>query len=1028
MRSLLPALLLLCSASATAGPADPGARVAEALAWLRDAGTPGPDGAPLFPEDLAVAALEVGDDEVVVRLDGSVGAPVDEVVEELRLETLLGALQAAGVDRGVRVLLPDRDAGWRPLGGTPGELAPATPRVRSKPGVAPGRHRREGALAGLRVALSAGHGWIGGEGAWRLQRSRWRWSGCGACRGILEDHFNAQMVSWHLMPLLQKAGADVVVVREPDHGLEGPWLVDDGDDGYAEQGAWGEGNSAGGHQDDYRTLAPEEAGTATFSLALEEPGRHHLSVRWVNGGNRTPGALVTVEHAGGTSSLAFDQRTQAKLWFDLGAFSFSAGEELSVTLSRDEADGYLVADAIKVGGGMSELSGKPWWAMGAESYVPWAGGPPGAVFGGDVTIRPRYAEYQDADLYISFHGNASGRAGGSSASGMSTYRYSCRRYSDHSRSNRALDCDDPPGSRELAEVVHGATIERLRQDWDENYRDRGILVANFGELRELDDAPGMLIESGFFDNLANPSGDPPPRYPDNRSMHDPRWREALAYGVVTGVLRWRDPDAVPPPPRPEGLWATNQPDGTLLVAWRPVEGADSYRLYSARGARAWDDGREVAGTELVLDDLEPRGLHALSVAARNASGEGLASQAVAVRFRGARAPAGPAAEALLLYAYDRRDAWVQEPDNDLAYSVEHGQALVGQQAGDLFFDGALDEVVEDGTLALEGYRLVDFSAGKDSTEHVAVSPGMQDLLTDYLDGGGALIISGEEIGWQLVERSDRPEDEVFLREVLGAVYVADDANTYQVDGVAGTPFEGLEGLAFDDGEGGVYQVRYPDVWAPADDAVALLRYPDGTAAAVAREAALTFGFPLETLVPLATRIAVFERAVGHLLPDLPVGDTDLDGADDACEERWGLDPLDGEDGAADPDGDGLTSAEECALGTDPLAPPGRGDAGLDVGPDAGGDAHHDAGPVDDAAAGDTGPPPDVAVPSEDAHTCPDPSGSGGGVAQRDCGPQAVATPCDCECPEPEDSGCGCTLAGPGATLRLVTAVLAGRRR
>ena len=280
-------------------------------------------------------------------------------------------------------------------------------------------------------------------------------------------------------------------------------------------------------------------------------------------------------------------------------------------------------------------------------------------------------------------------------------------------------------------------------------------------------------------------------------LTDPRWREAFALGVATGLLRYFDPDAPPPLPRPDGLRAENLDDGRLRVAWRPTDGADDYRLYSARWGRAWDGGLAVAGAEVVLEGLEPRGLYAFRVAARNASGEGPSSQAVVARVRGALQPAGAPAEALVVHAFDRWDAWIQEPDNDLCHAIEHGEALAAVRYTDLFFDGALDEVVEDGTVLLDRYALVDVVVGKDSTEHLAVSPAMQDLLTDYRDAGGALLVSGEEIGWQLVERSDDPADEAFLRDVLGAVYVADDAQTYRIDGVEATPFAGLEDIALE---------------------------------------------------------------------------------------------------------------------------------------------------------------------------------------------------------------------------------------
>jgi len=1067
----LPLLLslLVCSHAAAAPPEQ---RLRTALGWLAEARLP--DGRRLFPERFGVDRVEVDATEIRARVRGDWAAPVPEDVAELRLETLLGALVEAGVERGVRLMVPVAGGGWRALGGPPDAIRPP---LRRKPGVAPVQVRREGGLRGLRIALSAGHGWIADGGGWRTQRSLWRWAGCGGCRGILEDYFNAQVVSLHLLPTLQRLGAEVVVVREPDHGETGPWIVDQGDEGYAEVGPWSAGNSGGGLGDNYRTLAPDEQGSASFSFVPGDASPHHVFVRWVDGGNRTTSALVEVAHAGGRAEVPFDQRRMAKLWFDLGVFAFSPEDGGRVTLTRSLDDGHLVADAIKVGGGRYAPAGKPWWQMAAATYAPESDPLGDDVWGGDVTIRPRFAEYQDADVYLSIHANASGRQGGSSANGLVTYRYSCRRYADHSAAANAANCDDPAGSATLAELVHGAAVERIHADWDENYGDRGIRVANFGELRELDDAPGILLEAGFFDNVSNPSGDPPPRMPDNRALHDPRWREAFALGVATGLLRYFDPDAPPPLPRPDGLRAENLDDGRLRVAWRPTDGADDYRLYSARWGRAWDGGLAVAGAEVVLEGLEPRGLYAFRVAARNASGEGPSSQAVVARVRGALQPAGAPAEALVVHAFDRWDAWIQEPDNDLCHAIEHGEALAAVRSADLFFDGALDEVVEDGTVLLDRYALVDVVVGKDSTEHLAVSPAMQDLLTDYRDAGGALLVSGEEIGWQLVERSDDPADEAFLRDVLGAVYVADDAQTYRIDGVEATPFAGLEDIALDDGDGGVFHVRYPDVFEPADDAIAVMRYPDGGAAAVAKPGVVTFGTPLEAVVPLASRAAVLERVLRHLLPGLPAGDTDLDGASDTCEDAFGLDPLDGRDGALDPDGDGVSSAEECRLGTDPLSAPGDPDAGApdagspDVGrPDTGeADAGQpaDVGPGDsgqlDASQPDAGPPevgprdagidrpdvrrPDARPPFIDIGWRPDaarpsapdargvdrddaasggPPGSGGGVGDEcPCSDAGATAPCDCDC---DDGGCGgCATRRPGAASSPLSWLLGARR-
>jgi hypothetical protein len=86
------------------------------------------------------------------------------------------------------------------------------------------------------------------------------------------------------------------------------------------------------------------------------------------------------------------------------------------------------------------------------------------------------------------------------------------------------------------------------------------------------------------------------------------------------------------------------------------------------------------------------------------------------------------------------------------------------------------------------------------------------------------------------------------------------------------------------------------------------------------DVAVNIAIDLGTLGPGESRTVDLAYAAG----DTPIAahgayrlafDTDADGVRDGAEIRWGLDPLDPADGAADVDGDGLTNAEESDLGT-----------------------------------------------------------------------------------------------------------------
>ncbi len=384
------------------------------------------------------------------------------------------------------------------------------------------------------------------------------------------------------------------------------------------------------------------------------------------------------------------------------------------------------------------------------------------------------------------------------------------------------------GSRDLIDEIHAATLAELRV-FDPAFTNRGALVADFGELRGLDDTPGVLIETAFFDNVTTLDGH---RMSDNRALHDPRFREHMATGIVRGLARFFDTTADAPPARPTGVVVENDA-GDLVVSWRAVDDALGYRVavatVAADGLRAFDDGVVVDGaTQLRLTDVNAGDVVAVRVWSQNENGEGYSSSVVAARV-------GPPA-ALLVDAYDRRDAFAQDEDNDLAYAFEHAHALASAFTATnngSGFDGASDEVVEDGDVDLAPYAFVDVWCGKDSSEHVAVSETLQGLLRRYVDDGGRLFLSGEEVGYFLGDASTNANDAAFLRDVLGAVYVADDANSFSASLLG-------HAVTIDDGTAGVYRVVYPDVIAAADGATVVGTWPDGSGAMVERAGQVVF--------------------------------------------------------------------------------------------------------------------------------------------------------------------------------------------
>jgi hypothetical protein len=98
-----------------------------------------------------------------------------------------------------------------------------------------------------------------------------------------------------------------------------------------------------------------------------------------------------------------------------------------------------------------------------------------------------------------------------------------------------------------------------------------------------------------------------------------------------------------------------------------------------------------------------------------------------------------------------------------------------------------------------------------SSPYSAPSSNEQSVLRDFLDNGGKLFISGQDIGYFIGETS-------FYQNYLHANYVQDDVNLYALDGVSGDPITGGINISIAGGDGANNQ-WYPseiDPFAPAE--------------------------------------------------------------------------------------------------------------------------------------------------------------------------------------------------------------------
>ncbi len=707
----------------------------------------------------------------------------------------------------------------------------------------------QGALSGRTIAVSPGHGyyWHSTLG-WTTQR--------GQIDGLTEDIHTAEIAFRYLIPYLENMGARVVSCRE--RGFVDRVHVLDNDAGggvYSESGSWSTSGSAGFNGGTYRYVQTSPAGgtSATWQVVILEDGRYPVYAWYRAGSNRANDARYTIRHAGGEEVVTIDQRGDDSTWTFLGEYWFRAGDTARVTLSNESNDPgkVVIADTIRIGAGFGSIargngtSGRSRWLECSRYYAQFAGAPAsvwnslssGEDNGDDVTCRPRFAEWRGADAFVSLHTNAGG------GTGTDSFIY---------------NGGATAGSSTLANRIQSQIVADVRAEYDATWVDRGVKQANFGEVRLLSSMPGVLVELAFHDTAGSR---------DHQALHDPEFRRIAARAYARGVLRYFDLNAVFPPEPPRGFRVIQDGARGLRLAWLGTSSATEYAIEQAPDGKSFTEVGRTNGQTWSTGPLPAGTVLSFRVRALNQSGRSFPTE---VLVAGTSHRNGPA-DVLLVQGFERLDRSVKTPDNTFDYLPRHAAAI--RDAGDfsLAFDAASKDAVRFGFAPLASYRAVDWACGEESTGDESFDSLEQTLVRSYLAGGGRLLVSGSEIGWDLDARGSAT-DRDFHRNVLGATYVRDDAGTYSFREVAGERFAGLGTASFDDGSAGTYDVDYPDVLSATDgNSRVVLEYATANVqgAAIERDDGTSrvvyLGFPLETVRDAGDRAFLMNRALRFLL-------------------------------------------------------------------------------------------------------------------------------------------------------------------
>ena len=524
----------------------------------------------------------------------------------------------------------------------------------------------------LTVYASHGRYYDQRKGAWKWQRP--------SLFATTEDLFTPTLVVPYLIPMLEKAGANVFTPRERD--WQPHEVVVDNDT--TPPGSRYEEITQGGRQ--WQTTAergfaarhtiltdgdnPFCAGTARMarttksknkiSLAVYTPnipeaGRYAVYVSYQTQRNSVDDAEYIVCHGGQETRFRVNQQMGGGTWVYLGTFYFDQGySEANRVVVTNQAShrGIVTTDAVRFGGGMGNIqrggmgSGMP-RAMEAARYTAQWSGAPYSVYsskGGlddysdDINTRPLMTNWLAGgsvymptmtgkmvpiELSLAVHSDAGFTYNGKDLTGSLAI---CTTHFN----DGLLSAGIPrTASKTLAQSLLDGIAADLRAKY-KTWAIRYLWDRNYSETRNPE-IPSAIIETLSHQNFA-----------DMTYAQDPNFKFTMARALYKSILKYVAAQhgtrytVQPLPPRRFSLKMVAP--GRVQLAWQPQTDPreptampTSYIIYTAKDRQDFDNGT-VATSPSYTIDIEPGRQYNFKVAAVNAGGESFATETLSAWY------------------------------------------------------------------------------------------------------------------------------------------------------------------------------------------------------------------------------------------------------------------------------------------------------------------------------------------------------------------------------------------------------------
>ncbi len=230
-------------------------------------------------------------------------------------------------------------------------------------------------LSGNHIALWNSHGWY-----YEQKIGRWEWQRARIFQTV-EDLYTQSYVLPFLVPMLENAGANVLLPRERDY-ISTEYIIDnDGKSNYQEikgKESWQNTSAKGfahikqfyldgenpflmGTARQVNSITKGQESKIVWNIPIEKEGNYGVYISYQSQPKSTEDARYTVYHNGGKTEFSINQKMGGGTWIFLGYFPFSKGNNPRVELTNlsKKSGNIITADAIKVGGGMGNIARMP---------------------------------------------------------------------------------------------------------------------------------------------------------------------------------------------------------------------------------------------------------------------------------------------------------------------------------------------------------------------------------------------------------------------------------------------------------------------------------------------------------------------------------------------------------------------------------------------------------------------------------------------------------------------------------------------